>query len=283
MTVTEVVGTGNECRLGAKRSREFPVLLAAWSLQLPALLWIALSMWDRVLPYYTTVPPRPSAITLFYLQSPASSPVPYLVGWTVLLALLLAKQRPWSLVLSATIIVLSFTGLCGLILAAEAPLRDDFVVSPGAFVHGGRRAASPPVVDGNVLLLRKGQVFGALVIHGQESDGSFRYQWFLTTKGEGGTGLTFAGASTGSGARDVSDSPLTEIVFGPFRLDYEPFWRGLGRAYYSCPPGVSARTDTGDMQRLCVTEETDASQIDPRAPVWRYRLSVLDPGVAGDL
>ena len=123
--------------------------------------------------------------------------------------------------------------------------------------------------DGQIILLRKDGIYGALVLKGQNDYRTLRYAWYYRDD----SGGRFA-ESTSSGVKKGEGSGAP-ISFGPFTVAWSENRNGWGWLYYECAPGgLPAQGITG----MCLTEETDIGNVDATDPKWKYKVSPTDPG-----
>ncbi len=119
------------------------------------------------------------------------------------------------------------------------------------------------VRDGDIVLLKQGEVYGAFILHDQQPTSTqIEYDWYYRTDGNG----TFGSEDSdffyaGKGVPD-------RIRFGPFVIGYSQASAGKGFIYYSRFPGGRVRPD--DLH-ICVTEERDIEQIDATDSRWLYK------------
>ncbi len=137
---------------------------------------------------------------------------------------------------------------------------------------GVSAAVKPPVEDGEVVLLARGNAIAAVILTQQTLEPErVSYDWFYRTDG----GSTFRVQDAGrflSG--QVSDA--TKIGFGPFSLGWSGHSDGSGYLYYEHFPGYPiAKDDT----RICVTHRRDLERIDAFDPRWLFKASPSDPGI----
>jgi hypothetical protein len=129
-----------------------------------------------------------------------------------------------------------------------------------------------PVSDGAVVLLREGDRYGAFILTSQnQSPETVGYQWYYRPDGQGRFTETDGNVQTGSG----SGPPIS---FGSFTVQWSIHTANSGWLYYPKTPG----DEISDADfRICVTDESDISQVDACDPKWTYKASPIDPGIPG--
>jgi hypothetical protein len=139
----------------------------------------------------------------------------------------------------------------------------------GAGVSG--IAPTLPVSDGEIILVKQGAAYGAIILRNQRADPkeTVEYDWHYRTDGKG----TFRSAE--SGTLQSGKGEGSPVEFGPFSLRWSGYGPGKGFIYYSLPSGPSGPDDL----RICVTAETDIEAIDASDVRWVYTASPNHPAV----
>ena len=135
-------------------------------------------------------------------------------------------------------------------------------------------AVEAPIIDGFVVLVRSGDVYGAFVPFRQSSvPETLSYKWCYRSDGKG----TFDSADSQVHCGGGSGSP---IEFGPFSIAWSGQTDGSGFIYYHKAPGF--RIDKDDL-RICVTEESDMHSVDACESKWIFKAAPGDHGIAGGI
>jgi hypothetical protein len=142
----------------------------------------------------------------------------------------------------------------------------------------GRSGVEQPVYDGQVVLLRKGDAFGAFVPLKQSGHGggTIEFEWYYRTDASGE--LDEGSPAVHSGRGIVSGSS-PDAVFGPFTLQWSYSTAGWGWLYYD---RGSRETVQPDDLRICLTERRSLWGLDAASAHWTYKASRTDSGIAGD-
>jgi len=161
-----------------------------------------------------------------------------------------------------------------------------------------------PVSDGDVVLVKKGNAYGAFILRHQQpgpemvtgsgpppaaptqlvprASERVEYTWYFRSDGRG----TFQPSEERRVERGYAKKaartnmpPFRAIRFGPFSVGWSSASPGYGWLYY---PRFNDEEVLRDDQRFCVTGETDITRIDARDHRWVYKGSPADPGVYAD-
>jgi hypothetical protein len=136
------------------------------------------------------------------------------------------------------------------------------------------------VRDGRLVLLRKGTVYGAVVLQNQNTaPETASYTWVLMPAGVGSIDPSAKDAKTGKGETGVMNGREQPIAFGPFKIYWSGGGKGNGWIYYNyyerkqLPPNqrtVMALADD-DIKLESVEKMT---RLDARAAdlSWKYRV-----------
>jgi hypothetical protein len=204
-------------------------------------------------------------------------------------------QEPWTTALQYTSFIVTRTVVAGAgawlgaLLSGAGSRRE--LLRPGVAVvcaalvaaliaqfassrptEGISAEVEPPVEDGEVILLMKGDALGAVILTKQTMDPErVSYDWCYRTDGNS----TFR-AQDARHYRSGHVSNATEISFGRFSVSWSGHDNGSGYLYYQHFPGQPV---AGDDLRICVTHRRNLEQIDARDPRWLFKGSPSDPGV----
>ncbi len=137
---------------------------------------------------------------------------------------------------------------------------------------GVNSAMDAPVSDGVVVLVRKGNQYGAFVTSPRSSSLEVvSYKWSFRSDGCGRLDASDPQVQSG----EATDVP---IQFGPFLVAWSAHTITSGWLYYEKTPGDPiAPVDL----RICVTDETDIRNVDACDRKWIYKASTVDAGIAG--
>ncbi|MHB1001572.1 MAG: hypothetical protein ACYC27_20215 [Armatimonadota bacterium] len=137
-----------------------------------------------------------------------------------------------------------------------------------------RSAIESPVNNGDIVLVKKGNIYGAFIPGNQEMEPeTLDYDWYYRTDGKG----TFR--SSESSEFKHGNGKGAPIKFGAFTIGWSGNMKGKGFIYYKHENG--GRVSPDDI-RICVTGETDIEKIDAADGRWLYRASTTDRGVKGN-
>ncbi len=130
-----------------------------------------------------------------------------------------------------------------------------------------------PFADGKIVLLKKGIVYGAVIVWNRSVGHSlrtqeFEYKWWYRDDGKG----TFREAESGT-FRSGTGKGGSPIEFGPFSIMFWSGGPGKSFIYYDHFAGdmISAKS-----LRICVTNETNIETIDATDEKWVYKSSPID-------
>lgn len=133
-------------------------------------------------------------------------------------------------------------------------------------------AVEPPVIDGEIVLLKRGSAIGIIVPTRQTSEPErIAYDWYYRTDGGG----TFRAQDAGKYRRGHVER-AKEVRFGPFSVSWSVHSDGSGYLYYDKFGGSTVAPDD---VRICVTHETDLERINAYDPRWVFKGSPTDPGI----
>lgn len=138
-----------------------------------------------------------------------------------------------------------------------------------------RRTLGEPVADGEIVLVRQGNLFGAFIPIEQNGRhrGTVTYRWYYRTDGLGVFDESDERVVTGSG---TLSGHFPTIEFGPFSIQWSHSTTGWGWV-------SSGHSDVApDDVRFCLTRLRSIEGIDARDERYLYRLSDDDVGVSGN-
>jgi hypothetical protein len=133
--------------------------------------------------------------------------------------------------------------------------------------------------EGEVLLLREGNAFGAFIPKSQRRAAEVvEYYWYYRTDGKGTFDAKDPAVKHGTG---ISTQPTTDInvKFGPFAFQWSGCDPGWGWVYYR-PSETNATA--GSTSRFCLVRGAALSDIDASSPRRIYVGHGEDPGIRGD-
>jgi len=134
--------------------------------------------------------------------------------------------------------------------------------------HPGVSQAEPtPVMDGDVVLVRKNGKYGAFIISNQKIKPDYgEYEWWYQSDGSGKFDKLSKTVSTDSGI--MSRRFRDNIVFADFKLSWSARSKGKGCLYYAHFPGEKpAKNDV----YFCITKLKSIKGIDAADPKWKYK------------
>jgi hypothetical protein len=140
-------------------------------------------------------------------------------------------------------------------------------------------ATQDAVRDGAVVLVKKGNCYGAFIPRGQHvRPEGLAFGWYYRTDGKGVfTAMASTAVRSGRGSGIVVKGEVGQFIrFGPFSVPWSAHGDGEGYLYYQHYEGE--KVAPGD-QMLCVTNETDIAKIDATDPKWVYKGAPTDPGM----
>jgi hypothetical protein len=142
----------------------------------------------------------------------------------------------------------------------------------------GVRRSVGPIRDGTVVLVRKGQVYGAFMIERQrQRPEEASYVWAYGADGRRPLDAADPEATRSSSpATTVDRHGERRVEFGPFSVEWSagPSSSGWGWLYYPRAPGDPL---TEDDVAICVTDAESFHGIRPADSRWVYRRSPVEP------
>jgi hypothetical protein len=208
---------------------------------------------------------QPAHILLLHASRILTRAVVGATGWWLGTVLAGARSRR-ELLRPAVVIVCSAFAAA---LIAALPYR---IPRSASAETGISSAVEPPVENGEIVLLTKGEAIGAVILTRQTMKPErVSYDWFYRTDG-GGTFRSQDSQSIHCG--QVHNA--TTVSFGPFSLSWSIHDSSSGFLYYEKFPGSIVAED--DI-RICVTHELDLERIDAFDSRWLYKGSPSDVGV----
>jgi hypothetical protein len=132
-----------------------------------------------------------------------------------------------------------------------------------------------PVSSGQVVLVRKGEVYGAFVLTSQSSTPeAARFIWRYGTDSAGGFNTGDPGVTSSIDPKPTEKPHGAPVIrFGPFEITWSGGPNGAGWIYYAKTPGDKLAAD--DLA-ICVTDERSMNNLRPRDKKWQYRRSPVD-------
>lgn len=145
----------------------------------------------------------------------------------------------------------------------------------GCTEFGDSSAYLAPIPDGNIILVKDGNTYGAFILKNQRMDPETTdFTWYLRSDGKGSLDPADKAVSSGS----VSKTKQL-IEFGSFQVEWSVSTNGSGYIYY---PNVSGGIGVSGLRNrpwlLCVTPETDITKIDATDPKWVFKGSSNERG-----
>jgi len=140
---------------------------------------------------------------------------------------------------------------------------------------GVSSAVKPPVKSGQVVLVRKGGVYGAFILTSQTMNPETAYYlWRYGTDKNGAF-------STDDSNVTFSDEPMEiqrrhgsyMIEFGPFEIEWSGTSGGKGFLYY--PKSAIQKLSKNDVG-ICVTDLTSLDDVRPRDRKWHYKSNAVE-------
>jgi len=140
------------------------------------------------------------------------------------------------------------------------------------FSAGLSAGIEPPVKDGEIVLLKKGNAIGVVIPRKQTTQPErISYDWCYRTDGGG----TFH-AQEGGKFRSGHVAQAKRVRFGPFSVSWSGHDDGSGYLYYDRFAGSPI---TPNDVRICVTHERDLERINAYDPRRLFKGSPSDPGM----
>lgn len=123
-------------------------------------------------------------------------------------------------------------------------------------------AHSEKIADGQLVLVRRGQAYGGLIIDYHEAAGASKagYRWWYREDGSGD--LAGAGALSGAGTCSLHDG----IEFGPFKFGWSCGTEGSALYFGNLLGGSRIDRALG----ICATDLGSVAGVDAAAANWRY-------------
>jgi hypothetical protein len=141
--------------------------------------------------------------------------------------------------------------------------------------EGVSRAVPTKILDGQVVLVRKGEVYGGFVLMAQGgSPKTAQFHWRYGTAANGEFDVSDASVTCSNVVKDIQNrGGELMIEFGPFELEWSCNSRGKGWIYYTKSPGDELKEN--DLA-ICVTNEQSFDMVRPHDLKWQYRRSPVD-------
>lgn len=193
------------------------------------------------------------------------------------LAMVVLRSQPWPRLARDAVIVAGIIAVAGWAGWFTEKQPSGFPYHPTSqstrnTANGVSAAVEPPIRDGEIVLLMKGQTAGALIPTKQTTTPErISYDWYYRTDGGG----TFRPADERK-YRSGHTRDAKNISFGPFSVGWSGHDEGSGYFYYEHFPG--SPVSKNDI-RICVTHERDLARIDVLDPKWVFKASPSDPGL----
>jgi len=133
-------------------------------------------------------------------------------------------------------------------------------------------AIEPPINDGEIVLLEKGNAIGVIIPTKQTTEPErASYDWYYRTDGGG----TFRPQDAGR-YRSGHVEGAKQVRFGPFSVPWSGHSDGSGYLYYDRFPGSQV---TSGGVRICPTHELNLATVNAYDPHWVFKGSPSDPGI----
>jgi len=140
---------------------------------------------------------------------------------------------------------------------------------------GVSRAVPTKISNGQVVLVRKGAVYGCFMLTAQSAKpGTAQFIWRCGTDITGGFETSDPSVKWSNDPKKVQNRKGNLMMeFGPFEIWWSGSLGDKGWIYYAKSPGDElAKNDLA----ICVTEECSFDTIRPRDSKWEYRRSPVD-------
>ena len=141
--------------------------------------------------------------------------------------------------------------------------------------NGVSRAVPTKISNGQVVLVRKGEVYGCFMLTAQSAKPeTAKFVWRCGTDATGGFDTSDPNVKWSDDPESIQNRKgHLMIEFGPFEIWWSGSLGDKGWIYYAKGPGDElAKNDLA----ICVTEERSFDTIRPRESKWHYRRSPVD-------
>jgi hypothetical protein len=132
---------------------------------------------------------------------------------------------------------------------------------------GISKAEPTPVMDGDVVLVRKSGKYGAFILSNQKNRPNYgEYEWWYQADGSGKFDKSSKTISTDSGI--MTKRFMNNIEFADFKISWYASGKGKGCLNYAHFPGEIPATD--DIY-FCITKLKSLKGVDAADPKWKYK------------
>ena len=140
---------------------------------------------------------------------------------------------------------------------------------------GVSRAVPTKISNGQVVLVRKREVYGCLMLTAQSAKPeTAQFVWRYGTDATGGFDTSDPNVKWSDAPKSVQNRKGDLMIkFGPFEIWWSGSLGDKGWIYYAKSPGDEL---TKNDLAICVTEERSFDTIRPRDSKWQYRRSPVD-------
>ena len=132
---------------------------------------------------------------------------------------------------------------------------------------GISKAAPTPVMDGEIVLVRKNGKYGAFILRNQKNNPDYcEYDWWYQADGSGN--FDKASKTVSSDSETMTKRFRDNIVFMDFTLSWSARRKGQGCLYYNHFPGEKpAKNDV----YFCITKLKSLKGVDAADSKWKYK------------
>ncbi len=269
----------NSTKLSRDHSFNYIIILIIWLIVIPLLSIYSFMTWNYTLPYYDGLFHKPEQIQRIALILYPWLTLFFIVSNVAFLLLFFYRKKAWGFITASFIFIFSFIFLISLLYVAHLPFyKLLYFPRHGGWIDPKIIGTEVPIVDKNIVLLKKGKAYGALIFNNQNSDNNgslYDCTFYYREDGQG----TFSKKDVNTHWKEFK-LPLEYknnlLSFGPFNIRYYPSIRGTGAIIYNYHSRVPIKEIKPDALRICITEERDISKIDATNKKWNYLASPVD-------
>lgn len=278
----------NKIIIEKKESKDYSLgyftVLIMWIIIIPALSIFSFWAWNHTLPYYNTSERYRYPVLIMEILFKLS---PWMIYFLVILnifffLLFFRRKKAWSFIAASIIFAFLFIYLGVQLYVAHIPFYK-FLYFPR---HGGWidpriiGTDNTPIADKNIVLLKQGNAYGALIFNNQAgynpvNGENFDCTFYYRDDGQG----TFNNKDINVHCKEFhfsKDHKYDTLTFGPFNVRYYTHFCGIGVIIYEYGSRVPISEIKPDALRICITDERDISKIDATDTKWIYKASPVD-------
>ena len=135
-------------------------------------------------------------------------------------------------------------------------------------IQSGSLGHPEPISDGTIILVKKGDIYGAFKLYDQKSSPeSASFKWWYRKDGKGKF-IDEAKAKRGDSKTQLKSGKSYTINFGPFNIAWSIASTGKGYVYYNFKQKEKISQNA---LSICITKKKNINNIDATDKKWKYR------------